>query len=394
MVKYLLALALAGAAFLGASAAPALPATGGTPVEISVILPMTGNAAFLGAKESEALGVLETWVNKNGGIRNRPVHFAISDDGSDPKQSVQLTAALLERHVPVVIGSAVSSMCAAMAPLVEKTGPLMYCLSPIIQPAPGSYVYSAAINTKEFMPLLPQYAKTRGWKRLALMMSLDTTGQDYENKLDVALKAPEAAGVTIVRREHFQNGDLSVAAQMANIKAAQPDVIVTTATGPSLGMVLRALKDAGIDVPIIGPGSNMTYAQLAQFAPYLPKTMYFISAAGAKPDPAAKGAWKSAQSAFGDAFRAAGIRPEYGHVLVWDPAMFVVDALRNVGPDATAAQVHDYTQGLTIWYGNDGPYDFRAYPQRGLGPGAARVYEWVTAKGDYAVVARGSEPGR
>jgi branched-chain amino acid transport system substrate-binding protein len=334
---------------------------------------------------------MERWVNQSGGIRSRPVHFVTADDGSDPKQSVQLTAALVEKHVPVLIGSAVSSMCAAMAPLVEKNGPLTYCLSPLIEPPAGSYLFSAAIGSKEFMPLLPQYARSRGWKRLALMMSLDTTGQDYESKLDVVMKSPDAGNVTIVRSEHFQNTDLSVAAQMENIKASQPDVIVTTATGPAFGMILRAIKDAGIDAPILGPGSNMTYAQLAQFALYLPKTIYFISAAGAKPDAAARGGWRSAQTAFVDAFRLAGIRPEYSHVLVWDPAMFMVDALRKVGPDATAAQLHDYVQQLHVWYGNDGPYDFRAYPQRGLGPGAARVYEWVTAKKDYAVVAQGQE---
>ena len=355
---------------------------------------MTGNAAFLGSKESEALGVMEKWVNKTGGIRNRPIHFVIADDASDPKQSVQLTAVLVERHVPVLIGSSVSAMCAAMAPLVEKTGPLTYCLSPLIEPPPGSYVFSAAIGSKQFMPLLPQYARKRGWKRLAIMMSLDTTGQDYEAKLDAVLKTPDGAGVSIVRREHFQNNDLSVAAQLANIKASQPDVIVTTATGPAFGMILRAIKESGLEVPVLGPGSNMTYAQLAQFASFLPKTMYFISAAGAKPDPAAKGAWKAAQSAFVDAFRLAGIRSEYSHVLVWDPAMFIVDALRKVGPDATAAQLHDYVQQLKVWHGNDGPYDFRAYPQRGLGPGAACVYEWVTAKNDYSVVARGQEPAR
>lgn len=364
------------------------------PYEINVILPLTGNAAFLGSKEVEALGVLEKWVNRTGGIRGRPVHFAINDDGSDPKTSVQLTSQLIERKVPVILGSSVSAMCAAMAPLVEKNGPLTYCYSPLIEPPAGSFAFSSAIGSKQFMPLLPEYSRTRGWKRLALMMSLDTTGQDYETKLDVALRAPEATGIAVVQREHFQNNDISVAAQITKIRSAQPDVIITTATGPPFGIILRAIKEAGIDVPIIGPGSNMTYAQLAQFAAYLPKTMYFISAAGAKPDPAARGQWRAAQLAFVEAFRLAGIRPEYGHVLAWDPSMIVIDALRKLGPDASAQQLHDHIVQLRDWYGNDGRYDFRTYPQRGLGQDAAVVYEWVTAKGDYSVVSRGSDRRR
>lgn len=382
------------AALLGLAMLAGPPAGAQVPFEINVILPLTGNAAFLGSKESEALGIMEKLVNRTGGVRGRPIHFAIGDDGSDPKTSVQLTALLIEKKVPVILGSSVSSMCAAMAPLVEKNGPLTYCFSPIVEPPPGSYEFSAAIGSRQFMPLLPEYSRTKGWTRLALLMSIDATGQDYESKLDAALKAPEAAGISIVAREHFQNNDISVAAQVAKIAAQHPDVVITTATGPPFGSILRSLKDAGIDLPVIGPGSNMTYAQLTEFAAVLPKTIYFISAAGAKADPAARGAWRAAQSAFFGAFKAAGIRPEYGHVLAWDPSMLVIDALRKVGPDASAQQLHDYIEQLHDWYGDSGAYDFRTYPQRGLGQGAAVVYEWITAKHDYFVVARGSDRRR
>jgi branched-chain amino acid transport system substrate-binding protein len=382
------------AALLGLALGSAPPARAQVPYEINVILPLTGNAAFLGSKEAESFGVMEKLVNRTGGIRGRPIRFAIGDDASDPKTSVQLTARLIEQKVPVILGSSVSSMCAAMGPLVQKNGPLTYCLSPIAEPPAGSFEFTAAIGSTQFMPLLPEFARARGWTRLALLMSIDTTGQDYETKLDAALKAPEAAGISIVAREHFQNNDISVAAQVAKIAASHPDVVITTATGPPFGSILRSLKDAGIDLPVIGPGSNMTYAQLTEFAAVLPKTIYFISMAGAKADPAARGPWRTAQSAFFDAFKLAGIRPEYGHLLAWDPGMIVIDALRKLGPDASAQQLHEELEQLHDWYGDAGRYDFRAYPQRGLGVGAADVYEWITAKHDYFVVAHGSDRRR
>lgn len=377
---------IAIAAALAVALTLAGPARAATPYEINVILPLTGNAAFLGSKEAEALRVMEGMVNRTGGIRGRPVRFVVSDDASDPKTSVQLTSLLIEKHVPVILGSSVAAMCAAMAPLVEKNGPLTYCFSPIIEPPPGSFEFSAAIGSKQFMPLLPEFFRQRGWTRIAMLLSLDATGQDYELKFDDALKTPAGAGLTVVAREHFANNDLSVAAQVSKIKASHPDAAIVIATGPPFGIVLRALKDAGVDVPLIVTGSNMTYAQLDQFAAVLPKTMYFVSAAGAKPDPSARGAWRDAQRAFLDAFKAAGIRPEYSHVLAWDPTMIVIDALRKVGPDATAQQLHDYIEQLRNWYGNEGPYDFGAYPQRGVGQRNAVVYEWLTAKNDYAVV--------
>jgi branched-chain amino acid transport system substrate-binding protein len=269
-------------------------------------------------------------------------------------------------------------------PLV-KDGPVMYCLSPLVEPPAGSYAFSAAIGSVAFMPLLPEFLRARHWKRLALLNSLDTTGQDYESKMDAVLKLPANADIAVVAREHFTNTDLSVAAQVANIKAAKPDVAVVVATGTPFGLVLRALKDAGVDIPLIVTGANMTNTQLAQFRTILPSRMYFISAAGAKPDPAAGGAWKQAQSAFFDSFKAAGITPEYSHLLAWDPTMLVVAALRKLGTSASAEQIRAEIAGLHEWYGLEGRYDFIATPQRGLTRHNAVVYEWITAKNDYAV---------
>lgn len=357
-----------------------------SPYDINVILPLTGGAAFLGTKEAEAIGVIEKQVNRTGGIRGRAIHFVVSDDASDPKTDVQIISAFVQRHVPVVIGSSVSSMCAAMAPLVKENGPMMYCLSPLIDSPSGSYVFSAAIGSVAFMPLLPEFSHLKHWKRLALLATNDTTGQDYEAKMDTELKLPANADVTVVAREHFAATDLSVAAQVANIKAARPDVAVVVATGPPFGAALRAFKDAGLDIPLIVTGSNITNTQMTQFHSVLPSKMYFISAAGAKADPAARGAWRAAQATFFDAFKSSGIIPEYSHLLAWDPTMLVVDALRKTGLTASADQIRAEIAGRREWFGLEGRYDFNASPQRGLNRKNAVVYEWLTAKNDYTVV--------
>src|ERR1700691_3067369 len=107
------------------------------PGEVNVILPTTGPASLLGTKEAEALGVLEAMVNKTGGIGGRPLKFVIADDGTDPRNTVQLTNQLIAKNVNVILGSAISAMCRAMEPLVAKDGPVTYCLSQIFQPQPG-----------------------------------------------------------------------------------------------------------------------------------------------------------------------------------------------------------------------------------------------------------------
>ena len=57
----------------------------------------------------------------------------------------------------------------------------------------------------------------------------------------------------------------------------------------------------------------------------------------------------------------------------WDAGLIVVDGLRQLGPNATAAQLQHFILNLTDFAGVDGIYDFKKYPQRGLGPDASTV---------------------
>lgn len=354
-----------------------LPAATPAPVEVNVILPTTGPATLLGTKEAEALGVLEAMVNKTGGIGGRPLKFVIADDGTDPRNTVQLTNQLIAKNVNVILGSAISAMCRAMEPLVAKSGPVTYCLSPIVQPQPGSYMFSANVGTKDFLPVTLRYFKSRGWTRIAMLMTTDASGRDYEEALTEALSGPEGAGMQIVAREHYNPQDLSVAAQIATIKAANPQVLATFSTGTAFGALLRGAGDSGLAIPIFASASNMSPAQLPSYRPF-GKELYFVAGAGAALDPN-RGPVHDAQVAYFNAFRDQHIRAEYLHTIAWDPAMIVVSALRKLGPAATPAQIHDYVEGLRGWGGVTGLYDFRAIPQRGLGVNGAAIYRWDPA---------------
>jgi ABC-type branched-subunit amino acid transport system substrate-binding protein len=82
---------LAAAVVAAASLAlPAPAAFAADPYEINVILPLTGNIAFVGQTELQSLKAVEAYVNRTGGIEGRPLSFVVADDQNDPKTSVQL----------------------------------------------------------------------------------------------------------------------------------------------------------------------------------------------------------------------------------------------------------------------------------------------------------------
>lgn len=69
--------------------------------------------------------------------------------------------------------------------------------------------------------------------------------------------------------------------------------------------------------------------------------------------------------------------------------MILISALRKLGPNATAAQVHDYIENLRGWVGINGPYDFVAVPQRGLGLSSVVITKWDPATERWDAVSKG-----
>lgn len=347
------------------------------PVEMNAILPLTGPAALLGTKEAETLAVLEADVNKRGGIRGRPLKIVIQDDGSNPQVTVQLANGLIAKNVTAIVGSSVSAICRAVEPIVEKGGPVTYCLSPIVHPPNGSYMFSANVGNEAAVPVAVAYLKSRGWTKIALLMATDASGKDYEESFTAAVETPAGAGLGIVAVQHYNPQDVSVAAQIASIKALAPQVLVTFSTGTAFTSIVRGANDAGLNVPIFASATNLSPVQLDSYRAF-GKELFFVAGAGAVVDPAPSPR-RAAQLEFFGAFADQHRRPEYLQTLAWDPAMFIVNAWRKLGPDAPAAQIRDYIAQTRGVGGVSGVYDFRAIPQRGLGSNAVAIYHWDPA---------------
>ena len=353
-------------------------ATAGPPYEINVILPLTGPVAFLGKPEKEALTVLEGVVNKQGGIKGRPVKFVFYDDESTkPAVDVQLANQIIAKKVSVILGPSLVAACNAVAPIVAK-GPVVYCFSPGIHPDAGSYMFTGSASTIDLNRALFKYFKAKGLTKIATLTSSDATGQDADNAIKIAVT--EAAGVTLVAQEHFNTSDVSVAAQITRVKSSGAQALVGWTTGGSVATIFRGAAQGGLDIPIATTSGNMTYAQMDQYASFLPKELLIPAPQWAAAASAPAGAVHDAIKTYDDALTAAGIKPDIATSLAWDPALIVIKAFQKLGPDATAEQLRSEIAGLTGFAGVNGTYDFKKTPQRGLTADQALVTHWDATK--------------
>lgn len=374
-----LALAVCLAALLPASVIAA------DPYDLNVIMPLTGPFSFLGKGEQAGLLGVERAVNQQGGINGRSIRFVFADDQGNPQVSVQLAAALIAKHVPFIIGPSSLGSCAAIAPLV-RDGPVLYCLSPGLHPPPGSWAFSANVSSDDTMTVAIRYFNLRGLHRLAMIATTDASGQDLERGIDEALALPVNRNMTIVDREHFAPGEVIVNAQIARIKAAKPQVILAQSTGAAVATALRAIRDAGMDVPVFTTSGNESYAQMKQYAAFLPKDLYFPGLPLLAVDALTDSSIRSQVDLYLRTLDAMGIKPDIMPATAWDPGMITVAAVKKYGFGMTADQFKEFLVGLRGFAGVMGRYDFREVPQRGLGVQSVFITRWE-AKKDWWVAA-------
>ncbi len=362
-----------------------LPAHAADPFTIDVVLPLTGAAAFLGTAEQQALQQAEKVLTGDNGIAGRSVHFAFHDDQSSPQVAVQLATEIAANKPPVVLGSAVVAMCNAMAPLMRR-GPVLYCFSPGIYPAPGSFTFSSSNATRDLLTAQVRFFRSKGMTKLGIFTSTDASGQDAARNLKEILALPENKGVDVVAETTFNPSDVSAAAQIQRLKSAGPQAVICWSVGTAIGTVFKAIQDAGLNVPVATTDANMTYAAMQRYADILPAELYIPSPEWPRnPKQDAGSAVAKAKDQFFGAYAGTGMKPDAASSFAWDPAFIVVSELRKLGPGATSEQLRAAIAGLTGFVGINGDYDFVAHPQRGLDDSDVVITRWNKATGDWDV---------
>jgi branched-chain amino acid transport system substrate-binding protein len=376
--------ALLAALLIGGAA----PAAAVDPYEINAVLPLTGANAFVGNEQRQSFEILQADVNRGGGVHGRAIRFAIVDSQSNPQIAVQLTGQILARHPAVVIGDSALSTCAAMAPLLAN-GPLQFCLSPGFKPPLNGTSYSIGTPPPQQAIAVLRFARAHGWTRLAMLNQNDATGDSASKSFTDELATPENHTVALVANERFSPGDISIAAQLARIRAAGAQFIVTYNSGAPFGIVARGLHDAGVDLPVFTSPGNLSYVELKAFGENLPRQLYFASGPLPPDGPQIEnGPLKATDLAYLDAFRRQGQRPDWGNATAWDTGSIVIAALRARGLDADPSDLRSYINAIHDLPTIQGIADFRNGEGRGVYD--ARVLAWDNARSTWTIA---SGPG-
>ena len=224
-------------------------------VKVGILHSLTGTIAIAEASvvDAEKLAIEE--INKAGGVMGRKIETIVEDGASDWPTFAEKARKLLEKDkVAAIFGCYTSASRKATLPVVEKLKGLLYYPTYYegLEQSPN-ILYTAQEATQSVVAAVNWLAENKG-KKFYLI------GSDYiwprtTNKL--AKPTIAKAGGTVVGESYYPLGSIEFASEVNKIKAAKPDVILSTVVGGSNVAFYKQLVAAGLT------GKNQTLLALA-----------------------------------------------------------------------------------------------------------------------------------
>ena len=244
--------------FQGLAAAAALsfiatlPAHAADAVKIGMITTLSGGGASLGVDIRDGFEL--ALKQKNGMLGGVATELTVVDDARKVENAKQIATRMIKQDdVDVVTGIVWSNLAMAVVPSVTRAGKVY--ISPNAGPSDlagkgcDANYFNVAWQNDNLHEAMGQYVTDKGFKNVYLMAPNYPAGKDALAGFKRYYKGVVAAEV------YTKLGQVDYAAEIANLRAAQPDAVFFFLPG---GMGINFVKQyaqAGLtqDVPLFGP---------------------------------------------------------------------------------------------------------------------------------------------
>jgi branched-chain amino acid transport system substrate-binding protein len=255
-VVLIMVIMLAGCPQKRTSQPPTLPATKQQTIKIGAVLPLTGDAAVYGKAIKDGIDLALSEVNTKGGVKGRRIEVIYEDDQGKATIGVSATQKLIAQDkVPVIIGGAMSSVCAAIGPICQRNKVVL--LSPTAS-APslrkiGNYLFFLWPSDNYDGKIMAEFAyKELGIRSVAILY----VNLEYGKGIEAVFRHEfEKLGGKVVASEAYAQGATDFRAQLSKIKALSPDALYLPGYYKELAGILKQARQLGLKTKILSVNS-------------------------------------------------------------------------------------------------------------------------------------------
>jgi branched-chain amino acid transport system substrate-binding protein len=232
----------------------------GEPILIGGALSLTGIQAPLDEPGLRGAELAVEELNRTGGVLGRPVEFVNLDGKSDPVTVGNVAVDLINRGAVAIVAPCDFDFGGPASREAQAAG-----LVGISTCASSPLYNSNVLGDKQFTLSMwnttmgaaaAQYAyEEMGWRTVYVVTD---SFIDYTTSLsEYFIKQFKFLGGTVLFEDSYTQGDQDFSAQLARIRDLDtlPDFFYISSYMPDLGLIIRTLREAGIDTPIVGGDS-------------------------------------------------------------------------------------------------------------------------------------------
>ncbi len=207
-------------------------------INVGVILSLTGPGSGLGIPMQNQFKLFPQTI---GGEK---VNLIILDDASDPgKGAANARRLVTDDKVDLIIGSTLTPVAAAIAPVAAEAKTVQLAASPVgVPPGADQWLFRLPQGNDVMGFAVVEHMKKQGIKTIGFLGYTDAYGELW---LKAMTPLAEKAGMKIVAAERFARADTSVTPQALKLTAANPDAILVVATGSGAAMPHKAIIERG-----------------------------------------------------------------------------------------------------------------------------------------------------
>lgn len=234
-------------------------AASGEPFQFGYVLPETGDLAYLGPPQIQAMKYAISQINAAGGINGQQVGEPMAgDEANNAALAAQAATKEINAHVNAIIGAAATGMTMAIIDKVtaagiaecsgSNTGVNLTDYKGKMGPGGEQYYYRTAPSDALQGPVLGNQIVSDGHSDVAIM----ARGDDYGKGLAQATAdAITAAGGTVVYNQAYDPNTTDFSGIVQAVKAKKPDAIVTISFDEGW-QLLKGLFAAGLTPNKVG----------------------------------------------------------------------------------------------------------------------------------------------
>ena len=248
----------AGGAGSGAATAPASPGAGGEdPIIVGAAVHLTGWMAAYDTPPLMGARLAVKQINEAGGVLGRPLQLIELDGKTDQATVGNAAIQLIEQGAEVLIAPCDFDFGAPVGRAAQDAGivGLSTCASSPLygSEALGDMQFTVSMWNQTMSAAAAQFACVdMGWTTGATIV--DTTTEYTQSLGEYFVDAFEEMGCTIVNEDTYLQGDMQIDAQIQRLQGLPepPQVILLSTNMPDYAMMVRELRAAGFDTPLMG----------------------------------------------------------------------------------------------------------------------------------------------